>query len=413
MLRLLAGLLLLSLALNPVVAAQADDRVTPGRIDAVLQPGQCTDRTVTLSTGAAPVPRLDVALVMDVTSSMNEEIAAVQQRATEIVAQVKKLVPETRFAVATLADYPYVESKGGLLDMLGNLVEYGDTGDYPWRVESDFTTDASKIQAALDKITLLSGGDAPESYLRALSESRYLKWHPDARRIVVLFGDSYPHDPDPGPDTKLGTADDLSQTKVIESLTAAGISVISIYSTPQLASFYESISVATGGQTFALTVADNAPEAVVNLLKADVRTLRRVMLRPDPKYASWVTATPDVYDEVRGDSTVSWAVHICYPAGATADSHQFELAVSASGSRLHGIPVSIRSPAAWPPWLPFLGLIPLAGLLVFAIWRVTRRPPSRRIVAPPKPALRRPGSPLPPPAPPRPPAPSGKDIRHD
>jgi hypothetical protein len=366
---------------------------------------------VTLTTGAAAIPRLDVALVMDVTSSMNDEIAAVQQRATEIVAQVKKLVPETRFAVATLADYPYVESKGGLLDVLGNLIQYGDAGDYPWRVESDFTADASKIQAALDKITLLSGGDPAESYLRALSESRSLKWHKDARRIVILFGDAYPHDPDPGPDAKMGTTDDLTQPGVVKALQDAGISVISIYSTPELAGFYGGLSAATGGQSFALTGAEQAPKVIVDLLETDVRTLRRVTLRPDPAYANWVKVTPDVYDEVRTDSTVSWSARFCYPADGAAATHRFELALAASGSRLYTIPVTIRSSTAAIGWLPYLGIIPIAGLIGFVVWRFTRRPPSRRVGPPPAAPRSRPRPPMPP-APPPTARPHGKDILH-
>lgn len=383
--RLLVLVALVLLVLNSGAAAQTEDRFSPERIDAILKSGECTDRTVTLSTGAAPIPSLDVALVMDVTGSMSDEIAAVQQRATEIVGRVKALVPETRFAVATLADYPYVESSGGLLDMLGNLVEYGDVGDYPWRVESDFTADAGKIQTALNGIALLSGGDGPESYLRALSESRGLGWRAEARRIVILFGDSYPHDPDPGPDAKMGTADDLTQAIVVKSLQDAGVSVIGIYSTEELADFYKSLAAETGGQWFALTAAQQAPDAVVNLLETDVRTLRQVTLRPDAAYAPWVTWSPEVYPEVGGDTTVSWAVRICRPDDSAGGEHRFELALTASGARLYGIPVTIRSAPGLPAWLPWLGLIPLVGLLAFLLWRVTHRaksPPRRAGVGP-------------------------------
>jgi hypothetical protein len=151
---------LMLLVMCSEATAQTEDHFSPERIDAMLKSGECTDRTVTLSTGAATVPRLDVALVMNVTGSMNDEIIAVQQRATEIVARVKELVPETRFAVATLADYPFVERSGNLLDTLDNLVEFGDAGDYPWRVGVEFTGDEVRL---LRQVTL-----QPRSFLHSM-----------------------------------------------------------------------------------------------------------------------------------------------------------------------------------------------------------------------------------------------------
>lgn len=86
-------------------SAQAEDVVAPDQIVTALRASQCVDEVVTLTAGPSPVPRLDVALVMDVTGSMSEEIAEVRRQASEIVRSVRGL-PDTHFAVAILADYP-------------------------------------------------------------------------------------------------------------------------------------------------------------------------------------------------------------------------------------------------------------------------------------------------------------------
>ncbi|MBK9233371.1 MAG: VWA domain-containing protein, partial [Anaerolineae bacterium] len=143
--------------------------------------------------------QLDVVFVFDVTGSMSAEIDQMKARATEIVQRVQAIVPDTVFAVATLSDYPRVTGGESLFDVLGNLISFGSGDDYPWRMDLDFTPQATRVQSAINNIQLMDGGDGPESYLRALQEVQNLSWRPRTRRIVVLFGDSYAHDPDPGP----------------------------------------------------------------------------------------------------------------------------------------------------------------------------------------------------------------------
>jgi hypothetical protein len=345
---------------------------------------------------------------------MDEEIDQVRSEATELVDRIQRLIPDTRFAVATFADYEYVDNPSDLLNIFGNLTEYGETGDYPWRLEQVFTTDAARVQAGVNQIALLHGGDEPEPYLRALDEASALDWRPTARRIIVLFGDAIPHDPDPGRDATLDTADDLDEATVLAHLQARGISVFSLQATGGAApAFYQTMAAETGGEWYALGAAGEAVDAIGDLVEQDVAQLRQVTLRPAAGYTEWVRWEPQVFPTVEGGGQANFAVQICMPLGAASGDHSFDLAVVASGAQIAAIPVTIRGPFAWWAWLPWLLAPLLLGLLAFWWLSRARRPKQTRTPPRGKPAA----GPKPPPTyvggGPKPPSPpSGSSVTH-
>lgn len=48
----------------------------------------------------------------------------------------------------------------------------------------DISTDADRTIAALRQIRLIDGGELPEAYSRALYETVFLGWRPEARRYL-------------------------------------------------------------------------------------------------------------------------------------------------------------------------------------------------------------------------------------
>lgn len=344
----LIALLLLAIMVPTVVAG---DVITPDHITGTLAAGECLSESISLKRGPGPVPQLDLLFVFDVTGSMSDEIDQMKARATEIVQRVQAIVPDTVFAVATLSDYPLVTGGGSLFDILGKLISFGSGDDYPWRLDLDFTPQAARVQAAINNIRLMDGGDNPESYLRALKEVQSLAWRPRTRRIVVLFGDSYAHDPDPGPDAQMGTSDDVTLTSAVQGLRDAGISILSIYSGEASAPFFSQVSKETEGQAFGLPSAAAAPKAVVDMVKRDVSILRQVTLQPDAPYKGWVTWQPSIYPVVEEGKTVTWQTKICRPADQPEGTQRFELGITTSGSRIYGIPVIIAAPPTPTPTL--------------------------------------------------------------
>jgi len=316
--------------------AHAQATVTPDRIEVTLEPGDCTDETVTVTMGEAPIPRLDVALVIDVTSSMWGVISEVTRSASRIVADVRALVLDSAFALATLADYP---AGGGLLSL---LTGYGGPGDYPWRVDQDFTQDETRIQAVLDNIVLLDGGDTPESYLRALYETQFMSWREGSRRIVILFGDSSPHDPDPGRDAIEDTADDLTQRGVIAQLAAADITVLAVYDTSAPRGFYEDIADGTGGQDFRLDRVEQIPQVVQQLVEAAVTRIDTLTLAPAPPGDTWLRWNPDAHHDVGPLERRDFALTLCVPEGTVGGDYTFDLTVTGDGAVVGRIPVLVH-----------------------------------------------------------------------
>lgn len=121
----------------------------------------------------------DVAIVLDVTASMEDVIYQAQRYATELAEFVTK--GGGRVAVVDFRDKD---------DM---LVE----GENAARVRTDFTKDMEHIQYIMSGEYAEGGGDPPEAGLSALMTSfNKLSWQQGAVKSVILITDNAYHDPD-------------------------------------------------------------------------------------------------------------------------------------------------------------------------------------------------------------------------
>jgi hypothetical protein len=220
--------------------------------------------------------------------SMANVIDAVRERAGDILVAIRRISTDSRFAVATLADYP--------------------PNGTPWRLYQPFTHQAEAIASALDRIQLEDGGDLPEAYCRGLYEAQFLDWRPEARRFLILFGDAPAHDPefygrnlgvDPGRDGVVGTPDDLFLRPVVEQLAIRQISILAIYDTSRGLSNKAMLDEAIVGfeymanRTGGLTKPIRAASEVAGAIRAGVRDAFRLSpaVRVPPEYRDWVGAS--------------------------------------------------------------------------------------------------------------------------
>lgn len=157
----------------------------------------------------AEVGRADVVLLIDITSSMQEEITAIRTRLRDRIAPaIREAIPDSQLAVTTHADFP--------------RAPYGQAGrDEPFTLVSPSTADVARIQAAVDSIRLGSGVDPPESQVEALFQiatgaglTRYIPAsggcpsggvgyaciRRDALPVILLFTDEVMHN-GPSPST--------------------------------------------------------------------------------------------------------------------------------------------------------------------------------------------------------------------
>jgi hypothetical protein len=118
--------------------------------------------------------RLDLALVIDTTGSMKDELDYLKVEIDDIAAAVKRRFPnvEQRFA----------------------LILYRDEGDEYVTRTFDFTGSLSEFRGKLSEQTASGGGDYPEAMHLALEQAGQLSWRKsDAARVLFLVGDAPPH----------------------------------------------------------------------------------------------------------------------------------------------------------------------------------------------------------------------------
>ena len=168
-----------ALALAATATAAGVVGVSPAEVSYDARPGDDIAVTTTVTTPELP-PTPDVVLVVDRTGSMGGAIDNVKANMADVIAEVRASQPDARFAVAQYCDF-------------------GDP-DPAFDVVQDLTGDDAAVIAAVDSITLCSGGDWPEAQLNALWEigNGAIAFRPDSSRIVAWFGDAPGHDPSGG-----------------------------------------------------------------------------------------------------------------------------------------------------------------------------------------------------------------------
>ena len=134
-----------------------------------------TPWVVKLESGVAQLPQqLDLALIIDTTGSMTDELAYLKVEIDSIAQKVKSLFPnvDQRFAV----------------------VFYRDNGDAYVTRAYDFTSSLSEFRSTLAGQSARGGGDHPEAMDVALERTTQLSWRKgDTARVAFIVGDAPPH----------------------------------------------------------------------------------------------------------------------------------------------------------------------------------------------------------------------------
>jgi len=131
-------------------------------------------QTATLPGPAVPVRRFDLAIVLDTTGSMGDEIEFLKNELRAIVRDLQRGHPG--------------------LDIRMALVAYRDEGDVFVTHTYAFTDSGEEMQERLAEQSGDGGGDEPEAMDQALIRAMHLDWRPDAVRSLLLVADAPPHD---------------------------------------------------------------------------------------------------------------------------------------------------------------------------------------------------------------------------
>jgi Mg-chelatase subunit ChlD len=146
---------------------------------------------------AQRITRMDLALVIDTTGSMGDEIAYLQAELNEIVARLRR--------------------DAGQIDLRIGLVVYRDEGDEYVVRSSPLTADLGSLRRTLARQEAGGGGDTPEAMDQAVAAVQRMQWRPNAAKAVLLVADAPPHEE--------GMASTLRST---QGLRAAGIQIVPV-----------------------------------------------------------------------------------------------------------------------------------------------------------------------------------------
>lgn len=101
----------------------------------------------------------DVAFLLDTTGSMGGTIDGMKAQYGDIVTALSAALPDAQYGVATFDDYAY-SSYGS-----------SSSGDRPFILKQQITSDVGRVQSALSSISLHYGGDGPESGMEGLYQT--------------------------------------------------------------------------------------------------------------------------------------------------------------------------------------------------------------------------------------------------
>ena len=130
-------------------------------------------QAITVSGSAPAIERFDLALVVDTTGSMADELEYLKSELGAILADLNR-------------DHPN-------LDIRVALVAYRDIGDTYVTRTFPFTGDIAALRADLSQQSAGGGGDYPEAVEQAMARAVALDWRPDAVRSILFVADAPPH----------------------------------------------------------------------------------------------------------------------------------------------------------------------------------------------------------------------------
>lgn len=219
-----------------VVIFPGRDAGSDGRLEVQLAQGQggwqaieSGAKNVLATHRAAPqqIDALDLALVIDATGSMGDELEYIKVELRSIAASVAR-------------DFPGVEQRYA-------LIVYRDIGDAYVSRHFDFTSDLKTLEKHLGKQRADGGGDYPEAMDAALADASDLRWRDDpaTARMAFLVADAPPHD-DRVEATMLATDRLRAQGVGVYPVAASGVAA-------EAEAVMRAAALASGGQYLFLT----------------------------------------------------------------------------------------------------------------------------------------------------------------
>jgi len=141
-----------------------------------------------------------------------------------------------------------------------------------------FTDNISTMQANLNRLTAVGGGDGPEAQTAALAAALDMEWIDDAVKMVVLITDAPPHGIGEDGDGFSKSPDQNDPLEIARQMAERGIALFVIACEPALSryrnavDFYTALTQLTSGKMFSLMMADKLGDYIVGTAVETIET---------------------------------------------------------------------------------------------------------------------------------------------
>jgi Mg-chelatase subunit ChlD len=185
------------------ILANAGQRsVSPTRMINIADVRGAQEVRMQVASAARPTTKFDLAVVIDATGSMGDEIAYLKAELASIVETLSR------------------RHRG--LDIRVGMVVYRDQGDEFVTRTFEFTSDMGLVQRNLSAQNAGGGGDMPEAMEQAMVRAVELNWRDDAIKSMLLVADAPPHS---GDVPMTWTATEVARAKRIQIVPVAASGV--------------------------------------------------------------------------------------------------------------------------------------------------------------------------------------------
>lgn len=166
---------------------------------------------------------IDVVISFDTTGSMSSILAQVRRTIKQTVERLMGELPDIRIGIIVHGDY------------------CDEHSTYVTR-HLDLTQDTVSITDFVENTPSTGGGDAPECYELVLHEAQEHSWRPEAKRVLVMIGDSIAHTPEDNPQH-------LDWRTEVAALAARSISIYAVQALNgrSATAFYREMANTSGG----------------------------------------------------------------------------------------------------------------------------------------------------------------------
>ncbi|BFZ05718.1 hypothetical protein BsWGS_08757 [Bradybaena similaris] len=169
---------------------------------------------------------LEVVFSFDTTGAMTSCLDVLRARIADMILRLQMDIPGIRLAICAHGDYC-------------------DSHVYVTKW-IDFTCDVSKLCYFMNNVQPTIGGDLPKCYELVLKQAcNNLSWTAGSRRVLVIIGDSYPHEPG-----EFGSTKWIDWRSEVKNLAQKGVTIYGVQCghVPKAKRFYKTISLVTGGK---------------------------------------------------------------------------------------------------------------------------------------------------------------------